>query len=134
MAWHRKFTIVQNGTTQQNSTRSASCVFQAMLLDMVCKTQWQMLTVLPCFSEEDSLHCPDNECCHAEGAVNPGSIIGPATCDKSSTSELTRQTRRLWVAAQESSSSWKFLLCWNKEVRWLQLRMSHAVLCRACLP
>jgi hypothetical protein len=100
MAWHSKFTTVQNGTTQQNSTRSASCVSQAVLLDMVYKRQRQTLTVLPCFSEEDSLHCPHSECCHTEGAVNPGSIIGPATCDKCSTSELTRQTQRLWVAAR----------------------------------
>ncbi len=88
--WHRKDTIVQNGTTQQNSIRSASRVSQAVLLDTVCKTQRQTLTVLPCFSEEDSLHCPHNECCHTEGAVNPGSIIGPATYDRHSISELTK--------------------------------------------
>ena len=97
---HRKYTIVQNDTIQQNSTQSASSVSQAVLLDMMCRTQRQMLTVLPCFSEEDSLHCPDNECCHTEGAVNPGSIIGPATCDKRSKSELTRQAQR--AAAQEA--------------------------------
>ena len=118
---HRKYTTVQNDTIQQNGIGSASNVSQAMLLDMMCGTQRQMLTVLPSFSEKDSLHCPHNECCHTEGAVNPGSIIGPATCDKHSISELTEtNTKTLgchpglsFIMATQS----KLLLCWNKEVR-----------------